>query len=243
MSESTATGRSEVFDYRALRLSVGVIALTLPIVLPAGQLHFSFAEIKPSISAYYHTGMRDVFVGSLFAIAMFLLAYNGKETRDAVASRVACLAAVGVALFPTINPDSDFLPTDIEKLKSTIHSVSAGVLFGILAIFCLVFFRARLALQAPLTPKQQRRRRVYAVCGWVIVGCIVGLAVSYALRDWPFRGWREASKIVFFLEQIALVAFAVSWFTAGKWAALPFLVDPQDAYHFRRGDTPARIPD
>ena len=68
----TTNNSSAVFDYRALRLLVGLIAFALPIVV-------SLLSIKtlPSISASYHAEGRDAFVGMLFVVGAFLWAYNG----------------------------------------------------------------------------------------------------------------------------------------------------------------------
>ena len=46
--------------------------------------------------------MQDVFVGVLFVIAWFLFSYRGYERKDDVAGDVACLCALGVALFPRV---------------------------------------------------------------------------------------------------------------------------------------------
>jgi hypothetical protein len=221
------TGASEVFDYRALRLSVGIVALLLPIVLPAGEGHFSFSEILSSISAYYHSGMRNVFVGSLCAIATFFFAYKGKAPREAHASRFACLFALGVAFFPTpLDPKPSGSSVDVAGL---IHGISAGGLFLVLALFCFVFFQARFKGR-DLTAKEKRRRTIYRACGGVIVACIVLIGAAYFVPE----EWRQQAKPVFFLEQIALVAFAISWFTAGKWGVVSFLVDEPDAFRIRR---------
>lgn len=63
-----------VFDYRALRLFVGLVALGLPEVV-------AFISSTPlsSISASYYTEARDIFIGSLFVIGALLWAYNGRE--------------------------------------------------------------------------------------------------------------------------------------------------------------------
>ena len=61
-----------VFDYRALRLTVGLVAFGLPIV----TWLISSASIS-SISASYHTGARDIFVGSIFVIGALFLHTTG----------------------------------------------------------------------------------------------------------------------------------------------------------------------
>ena len=43
---------------------------------------------------------RDIFVGSLFAISAFMLAYNGLSEPEMWLAKVASVAALGVAMFP-----------------------------------------------------------------------------------------------------------------------------------------------
>jgi hypothetical protein len=59
--------RNPVFDYRALRLLVGIIAFALPIAVP-----LIASTNLTSISASYYTNSRDIFVGMLFIVGSFL---------------------------------------------------------------------------------------------------------------------------------------------------------------------------
>src|ERR1044072_8281279 len=63
-----------VFDYKALRLLVGAIAFFLPWVVILVTY-----RATSSISASYHTKVRDIFVGSLFVIGALFVAYNGHK--------------------------------------------------------------------------------------------------------------------------------------------------------------------
>ena len=130
---------SAVFDYKALRLLMGVIAFSLPYVV-------SLLASKPlaSISASYYTEARDAFVGMLFVVSAFLWAYNGHDTNQKIASKIASIAAVLVALFPTA------CDTCETSIVSIIHYVSAGVLFSVLAYFCLGPFRRKTRGQSRL---------------------------------------------------------------------------------------------
>ena len=102
---TTTSDSNKVFDYRALRLLMGVIAIALPVVV-------SFRSSIPlsSISASYYTESRDFFVGLLFFVAAFLFAYKGNASTEGRASNIACLAAIMVAIFPT-DPDCKGCPS------------------------------------------------------------------------------------------------------------------------------------
>ena len=84
-----------------LRLGVGVIAGALPFVVLFGNMLFAHSAIwLGSISGSYYTQMRGVFVGSLCAIGVFLIAYRYDKWDD-IWSTVAGGLAIVVALFPT----------------------------------------------------------------------------------------------------------------------------------------------
>ena len=80
-----------------MKLIVGVIAMSL-----AFLTNFFASSNISSISAAYHEGgwSQNFFVGFLFAISAFLLAYNGESRSEMILSKVAAVAALGVALFP-----------------------------------------------------------------------------------------------------------------------------------------------
>ena len=124
---------SAVFDYRALRLLMGAIALALPFVVS-----LMAAEALTSISASYHTeGARDAFVGMLAVVGAFLWAYNGHFPKEALASKVAALSAILLVLFPTACDGCDM------TTASMIHGGAAFTLFSMLAYFSLGPFRQR----------------------------------------------------------------------------------------------------
>jgi hypothetical protein len=58
------------------RVVIGVIGVLLPLVLVVGnRMVFGQSGILPSLSDYYHSDMRNWFVGSLWAIGSGLLVY------------------------------------------------------------------------------------------------------------------------------------------------------------------------
>jgi dolichyl-phosphate-mannose--protein O-mannosyl transferase len=111
-----------------------------------------------SISDYYSLRTRDAFVGVLFVVAWFLFAYRGYERKDDLAGDLACLFALGVALFP--NSGSNW-----EKV---IHFSSAAAFFLVLSYFSLALFTK--SGDSP-TPEKKVRNRIYVTCGWVCTTC------------------------------------------------------------------------
>lgn len=202
-SPSGTSARGAVLSYIGLRRSVGVIGIALPFVLALGNLLLTGEELRSSISSYYYTGMRDVFVGSLCAVGVFLFCYRYEQTDDRLAN-VAGAAAVGVALFPT-RPDGPV--TGPESVAGVLHLAFATVFFLCLAWFSLVLFP-----RGTPGPRKAVRNAVYRTCGVAILACLA-LAVLTGLLL-PDELARDLHGL-FWLESLAIVAFGVSWFVKG----------------------------
>jgi hypothetical protein len=193
-----------VLSYLALRRAVGVLGVMLPGILPIGVLLLSSGTgLQDSISAYYNTVMRGVFVGVLFAIGVFLFTYQGYERFDNIAGNLACVFALGVALFPVTSGNS---------FVRSVHFLSATALFLTLSYFSLFLFTKSKA-GATRTPKKETRNKVYVVCGIFMLACIVLIAVFYWFLQETGIG---AIRPVFWLEGLALWAFDWSWFVKGE---------------------------
>ena len=190
------------YSYLALRKAVGWIGLLLPFVLMFGVfLIFKGEIIQKSISHYYHTGMSDVFVGALCAVALFMFFYSGHDKWDDWAGNIAGLFAIGVAWFPA---------TDVGQsdLTGIIHFTCAALFFLTLALFSLFLFTRKGS-----NPTQQKlaRNKVYVICGLIMITCLVAIAIYLNF----IQNNNHGSGFVFWAETIALVAFGVSWLTKG----------------------------
>lgn len=209
MAQQASSTSSLVLSYLGLRKAIGIIGTALPFVLAFGNMYLEGAGIESSISNYYYTGMRDVFVGSLCAIAVFLMSYRGYERKDDVAGDLACVFAIGVALFPT---KPDVVVASREEIIGTLHLIFAFCFFLTLAFFSLVLFRKTDPARAP-TPRKLQRNAVYTFCGYAILVCIALIVVvSFVSSDSPVK----RLDLVFWLESAAVVAFGVSWLTKGE---------------------------
>ncbi|WP_394992285.1 hypothetical protein [Emticicia sp.] len=125
-----------LISYLYLRKAVGFLGFLLPIILVFGALLIgngsikNCREVQSSISDYYHTRMRDIFVGTLCAIALFLFSYKGYDKRDNIAGTLACFFALGVAIFPTAIE----IPTPHCNISSVITNPFISKLHFICAI-------------------------------------------------------------------------------------------------------------
>jgi hypothetical protein len=195
----------QIISYFTLRQLIGVLGITLPLLMVIfkyiSQKNF---EIEFSISDYYDNGSAGyVLVGILFVLGFFLLSYKGYDKIDDRASDFGCICALGVALFPT---------TSSVKAVHIMHFVFAFFLFATFVFFCLVLFRKTDNTKA-ITKQRVARNRVYLTCGWVMIVCIIGIA----LASFNVLGTAASTyKIVFWLEAVALFAFGFSWLVKGE---------------------------
>jgi hypothetical protein len=209
MTSTNTVVSSLVLSYLGLRRAIGILAVALPFVLVFGKLALQGWGIEPSISDYYYTVMRNVFVGTLCAIGVFLMSYHGYERADDVAGDMACGFAIGVAFFPT-TPAQD--PTQLQVIIGYAHYGFAAAFFVTLAYFCLVLFR-KTDPSKPMTPRKISRNRVYTACGYIILLCIVLLgAYGLLLRHTPIARLEP----VFWLEATAVITFGISWLVKGE---------------------------
>src|SRR5690349_4194000 len=118
-------------DQYMMKLIVAAIAFSLPVLTN----YFSSIPLTSISESYWEGGWsQTIFIGFLFAIASFLLAYNGDGIWEAVLSKFAAIAAVGVAMFPC-GCDG------YEEIYRNVHWGSALVMFSILAWLCVIFAR------------------------------------------------------------------------------------------------------
>jgi hypothetical protein len=215
-----------VLSYLALRKAVGGVAFALPfaVAVPWGLKHHA---ILTSISIYYYTGMRNIFVGSLCAIAMFMLSARGYDWKDEVAGTFSAVCGIGVAFFPT---SPACCATHRQLVIGTVHYIFAALLFLTLAYFCLVLFKMS-AVGRALTGKKKQRNVVYTVCGIVILVSLALLPTLTLLlhkhdKKYLFAG--VAPGILF--ETTSLLAFGVAWLVKGE----TFLKDEEPRPAFTR---------
>lgn len=190
------------YSYLTLRKAVGWIGILLAPVLFAGNiLIFSEDRIPGSISLYYFTGMRDLFVGGICAIALFMFFYRGYDLWDKWATNLVGFFAVCVAFFPTTESG----PLDVS---GKIHFISASCFFVLLACISLFLFtRSR----SGYSVKKAARNKIYVSCGIIMLACLVSIASFFEKYDMEYTG----SSFVFWTETVALLAFGISWLTKG----------------------------
>lgn len=126
-----------------LRLGVGIVGIVLPIALIAFNWIAGDKKIVPtSMSGSYYTSARNVFVGAVCALGVFLIFYRHTKAQDR-STWFAGLFAVLVALAPTAPAPPKTEPLWINVL----HHGAAGLL-----IFTRALLLARLRPRIPARP-------------------------------------------------------------------------------------------
>lgn len=187
-------------DHQTIKLIIGVISISLAILTSL----FATTPITSISASYYEFGWsQTIFIGFLFAIAAFLLAYNGQSRNEMILSKVAAGAGLCVALFPC-GCDSHI------ELIPYIHGVAAATMFLILAVFCYIFFQ-----RAKKKGYSQAKKRaiIYTLCGITIILAILILAIDNLLGGFASA---RIPRLTFYGETAGLVAFGISWLTASR---------------------------
>jgi hypothetical protein len=159
--------RPFIGSYLWMRMAIGLLGVSLPVALVLVDRWFVHAHrpIRGSMSAYYHSSARDLFVGGLVSTGLFLITYMSakKRTYDYVLSTTGGLLVIVVAFLPTARSGAElkvkgFTPSGTscadhpgppacngfetewgENVVRTIHQTCAGTFVGLLILLCVVF--------------------------------------------------------------------------------------------------------
>jgi hypothetical protein len=184
-------------DYRALRAVIGGIAfLLVPVVYfgnwfiftrHLGDCFWPNRRIPGSLSGFYYTHMRNLFVGAMCAMGVFFAAYRGYDRWDSRLTNVAGFAAICIALFPTMppyysqspqGPNQFFTPSNLcgaatpityhqsphQWVFRDVHAASLVLLFVMVFLMVLVQFTKTKRPKGQQQPEDRRNpaRRIRA---------------------------------------------------------------------------------
>jgi hypothetical protein len=206
-----------VISYLLLRFLIGVLAVLLPLVLILVNWLLGHG-FQPSISGYYYTPMRDIYIGTLCAIGVFLISYYGYDLADRLITDCAGLGTILAAFLPTT---PGYLPSARQVIVGDFHIGFACATFVLLAVMAFRFAK-RERTPAGL-PFWQRVRYAFGFTGpgvstrprWATVvyrvsGCAILICVILA---WPLSGVTYSLLV---LETIIMASFGLSWFVKGR---------------------------
>jgi len=216
MTNMDVAANQDVKTVKHLRLGVGLVGILLPILLIAGNWLAGDKVIVPSsMSGSYYTSTRDLFVGSLCALGVFLIGYRHTKVQDRC-TWFAGLCAIAVAFAPTAPTP----PKTEAHWVNYLHHAAAGALIFMLGLFCIVVFTdfskragnlAQWATQTQDSLRHHRLSGLYLLCG-AIVFASGGLALYTGLRP---TAWSTGWPSLYCFEAIAVFAFGLAWVWAG----------------------------
>jgi hypothetical protein len=207
-----------VRSYLIMRVVVGALAVVLPFMLVLCDGLWFDADPFPrtSLSAYYYSGVRDLFVGTLSATGIFLITYKVAERNlDNTLSLFAGLAVIVVALFPTGLPKHFAKLTPLqdrlgESAVETIHFIAAGAFIVSLAVISY-FFGKREGMR-PRREGKRRSPRFWRLYHWGCAGAIGAALLWIAVTELSEWGPNES---LLYGEAASVWAFGASWLWKG----------------------------
>jgi len=217
-----STANHLLISERALQQTVGWIAFLMPIsVRLLAFLSPDQVWTTNSISAYYYSSARDVFVGALAVGGVVMAFFNTGHRHDRWLSILAGASAIGIALFPmkisigVLRSPNTILPDDESKLVDTLLHAPHGPLgyhFIFVAIFFVLTFYLvafRFRANTPSLPTQEKRQRnkVYIACGAIMAVAFVWIAIL------ELNGQQQS---IFWPETLAVMAFSAAWLVKGQ---------------------------
>jgi len=202
IDQKCKAGHEEDFSRRAnlafliKSFGIGFIALLVPIILPVVG-----GNQGNSISYYYHLAeTRDLFVGLLWALGLFLVLFQGLSRWENLLLSAAGVFLILVAMVPTGSEQCT------ESATFSWHAFFAIAFFACLFVVALVFAKKRLDYILWL-PLRARFERAYTIAGCAMVGLPL-LAWGLHLLDQD-----DCNRAIYWVEATAIFAFSLYWFT------------------------------
>lgn len=225
MGEVIAAGPAEplksqdaIKTYRYLR--IGIIAA---VVLLAVSIAIERSKVdcwQTSISAYYYTPVRAIFVGTMIAVGLSLIVYKGRSTVEDVCLNFAGMLAPVVAVAPTtdvgrcwsvapsplpVNDDGSLADWVVTNIDNNIYAllIAGFVGLGVAAIIAMVVNRS---VRAPIE-KGERGTRVSLVVTALVL--FFGWWLIQNWGDFNTRAHGFAAVVMFVFLIGVIVAKAV----------------------------------
>lgn len=225
---------------------VGLVAFGLPVILWIGG-NTPASCMRDSLSHFYYAPfLGGIFVGLLFFIGGFLIAYSGDTGLEDWGSNIAGLCAFGVALFPTANSgcgDVDFVSRVFVSVMtqngehhldaitngglfqlfgaaSEWHKKAAAIVFIYLGLFCIVVLKRIIPDQhydaAGNIIATKARRNGYYTYCGITIFVCVAALGLKQKLSVAHLQWWDSHDLTFYFESLALWAFGLAWFIKGR---------------------------
>ena len=208
--------------YVSTRIGIAIISLLLPLILLIGG-NFSAIEnfqgdifglgVLGSFSAYYHSPLRNVFVGILFAIGTSLWLYKGYSTFEDFTLDVAGILAICVALLPTSCPVGNECNTFTAPHWHGVVAISFFILIALICVAEAFGFLHRSKIPSKYKSKSKSKSETRCKSLYKLFTTLyIALAISMFVL--PFSAWlfyRGTGIATFKIELAAVLVFSIYW--------------------------------
>ena len=202
MSQTEALASFAVKTYRYLRWSIVVVVLSMIASVLLERVRVGCFE--GSLSGYYYTPTRAVFVGGLVAIGVSLIALKGSTDWEDVLLNLAGVLAPIVAFVPTTAPTATCSGVDvIADSEQYIDNNVLAYAIGGLAALVIAFVVARLTSKPTL---QEIDAQSLVVLGAGALILVVGL-VWYGFFRESFLERAQMGAAISMFSVVAVVIF------------------------------------
>lgn len=223
--------RSDVLStYRHLRLAM---PLLLGMLLVAVALRAFSAPhgvcFEGSISAYYFTSARAVFVAALAALGACLIIYRGNTPGEDIALNASGALAFVVAFVPTHTPRAMGVVCSATNVPNK-HELDEAVTNNVWALFIVAFAAIVVAMYLlGRSSKEGDERRALWVQLWAFLGVLLLGTIAFVV--WP-DGFRDNAHLVAafgtFIGIVIVVALN-AFHLGGVGGPVPDALEPRQA--------------
>jgi hypothetical protein len=188
------------------RRGMAFLAAVFPVAFLSSSFVFDRTAFQTSISAYYWTLdlERNIFVGVLCAVGVFLLLYKGYNRLEDRILDLAGISAAGVAFFPMDRAG------DCASAGISAHGVFAVTFFACIFIIC-IFMSENTLKEMDNVRRRSAFRRAYRLCSGIMIASIALAVLSRLLPKEYVRMLCEYS-VIFWFEAIGVWAFSAFWY-------------------------------
>jgi hypothetical protein len=205
-TSASSPSQDAIKTYRYLR--IGIVAVVVLLAASIGYERLQVSCWQTSISAYYYTPVRAVFVGGLVAIGVSLIVIKGSTIAEDTFLNVAGMLAPVVAFVPTANPGTCWsvrpipLPVEDGKLapwvEANIHNNITALLIAAAVGLLVAVVVSRLKGPGPV--EALRATDLATQLG------LLGAAVLLALGTVAFLYWDGFSTHAHYIAAITMFA-------------------------------------
>lgn len=193
--------------YRYLRIGmIGAVALL------AASIAIERSKVdcfQTSISAYYYTPVRAIFVACMFAVSLSLIAYKGRTTGEDLFLNLAGMAAPIVAVAPTIDIGTCWSAPPFPR-PDTHGTLANWVINNIDNNFYALLIAGAVAFVVALVILILNLRLGRDEVGVGTVVLVAATAVILLLGWWAIENWDSFNRRAHGIAAVAMFAFLVA---------------------------------